>query len=122
MDKEVVEGSGSSSSSSLNLTEMVECTGAPARPVVVEGLAAASIALIIIFAIILGALVAASGVYATKTLVGRAKGAGLHNAVSNPFYEGATEMENPYYEAPSETAGYKKPKDELRRGLLSEQA
>jgi len=125
LDKEVVvtEGSSSSaSSSSENITELVECTGAPARPAVVGGLAAASIALIIIFAILLGALVAASSVVATKTLVGRAKGAGLHNAVSNPFYEGATEMENPYYEAPSEMAGYKKPKDELRKGLLSEEA
>jgi hypothetical protein len=75
-----------------------ECTGAPPKPVLTEGLAAAAIALIILAAVIVGAGIAASGVIGTKTLIERAKGAGNQSAHSNPLFEdNEAEMTNPAF-------------------------
>jgi len=74
------------------------CTGAPAKPILTEGLAAASIALIIIAAVVVGAAITASSVMGTKTLLNRAKGAENQSAHSNPLFEGnETELSNPMY-------------------------
>jgi hypothetical protein len=96
------EQSTSSSFSSLDEKEKefdtTSCTGAPAKPILTEGLAAASIALIIIAAVIVGAAIAASSVMGTKTLINRARGAGNQSAHSNPLFEGNdTELTNPTY-------------------------
>jgi len=78
--------------------DTVSCTGAPAKPILTEGLAAASIALIILAAVLIGAGLAASGVIGTKTLIDRAKQADNQSAHSNPlFEESETEMSNPAY-------------------------
>jgi len=75
-----------------------ECTGAPAKPLLTEGLAAASIALIILAAVVVGAALAASTVMGTKTLIDRAKGANNQSAHTNPLFEETeTEMTNPAF-------------------------
>jgi len=87
--------SDSSSSSSVDL---LECTGAPPRPLLTEGLAAASIALIIIFAVVIGAGIAASGVLGTKALIDRARQADNQSAHTNPLYQNNdAEMSNPAF-------------------------
>jgi len=87
-----------STSSETNEVDTLSCTGAPAKPILTEGLAAASIALIIIAAVIVGAAIAASSVMGTKTLINRARGAGNQSAHSNPLFEGNdTELTNPTY-------------------------
>jgi len=74
------------------------CAEAPPEPLTYEGLAAASIALIILGAIIAGGAVATSGVVGTKALISRAKDAKNLAAQCNPLFEGAeTEMSNPGY-------------------------
>jgi len=84
--------------SSEEEVDLLQCTNAPPKPLLTEGLAAASIALIILAAVIIGAAVAASGVMGTKTLINRAKGANNQSAHSNPlFEESATEMTNPAF-------------------------
>jgi len=89
---------GSASILSEESIDTVSCTGAPAKPLLTEGLAAASIALIILAAVIIGAGLAASGVVGTKTLIDRAKGANNQSAHSNPlFEESETELSNPTY-------------------------
>jgi len=85
-------------SSSDEGAAMTACTDAPEQPMTKEGLAAASIALIVLGAIVIGAAVAASGVLGTKTLLERAKAADNQSAHSNPLYEDTdTEMQNPGY-------------------------
>jgi len=78
--------------------DYVGCTGAPAKPILTEGLAAASIALIILAAVLIGAGIAASGVLGTKALIDRAKGANNQSAHSNPLFEdNEAEMTNPAF-------------------------
>jgi len=96
------EQSTSSSFSSLGTTEQeidtTSCTGAPAKPILTEGLAAASIALIIVGAVIVGAAITTSSVMGTKTLLNRAKNANDQSAHNNPLFEGnETELNNPTY-------------------------
>jgi len=87
-----------SSSLSHSSIDLLECTHAPPKPILTEGLAAASIALIILFAILIGAGIAASGVIGTKTLIERAKGANNQSAHTNPLFEGnEAEMTNPAF-------------------------
>lgn len=75
-----------------------DCTGAPPKPLLTEGLAAASIALIILAAVVIGAALAASTVMGTKTLIDRAKGANNQSAHTNPLFEETeTEMTNPAF-------------------------
>jgi len=97
----IIEDETNSQSASYDPNEShdtVSCTGAPAKPILTEGLAAASIALIILAAVLIGAGLAASGVIGTKTLIDRAKGANNQSAHSNPlFEESETEMSNPTY-------------------------
>jgi len=94
----IIEDRGTTSSSKSE-TDMLECTGAPAKPVLTEGLAAAAIALIVIGAVVLGAAIAASSVLGAKTLIERSKDAGNQSAHSNPLYENNdTEMTNPAYQ------------------------
>jgi len=88
-----------SSADQSNSVDLLECTGAPARPILTEGLAAASIALIIIAAVVIGAAITASGVLGTKALIDRAKMADNQSAHSNPLYQtNDTEMSNPAFE------------------------
>jgi len=96
------EGSNSNDLSSLSSSssgdQLVNCANAPPRPLLTEGLAAASIALIILAAIVVGAAVTASGVMGTKTLISRAKSANNTSAHTNPLFETAeTEMTNPAF-------------------------
>jgi len=78
--------------------DLLECTEAPPKPILTEGLAAATIALIILAAVLVGAGITASGVVGTKTLIDRAKSANNQTAHSNPlFEENDTEMSNPAY-------------------------
>jgi len=87
-----------SSSYTQSSVDLLECTHAPPKPILTEGLAAASIALIILFAVIIGAGIAASSVIGTKTLIERAKGANNQSAHTNPLFEGnEAEMTNPAY-------------------------
>jgi len=72
-------------SSSEAVVDIVECTGAPPRPLLTEGLAAASIALIVIAAVVIGAGIAASGIIGTKILIDRAKQADNQSAHTNPL-------------------------------------
>jgi len=93
--KYVAPVSASSSSSSISL---VSCTMAGPRPLLTEGLAAASIALIIIGAVVIGAGIAASGVLGTRELIRRARGANNQSAHTNPlFQENEAEMSNPAF-------------------------
>jgi len=88
----------SSVSSSSGISTVLECAEAPAKPLLQEGLAAASIALIILAAVVIGAGIAASSVIGTKTLIDRAKGANNQSAHSNPLFEETeTEMTNPAF-------------------------
>jgi hypothetical protein len=76
----------------------VSCTNAPPKPLMVESLAAATIGIIIIAAIVAGAAVTTSTVIGTKTLIERVRQANNQSAVSNPLYEGCeTELSNPTY-------------------------
>jgi len=76
----------------------VECVDTPAPNRTKEGLAAASIGLIVLGAILIGAAVATSGVITTKTLIERARAANNQSAHSNPLFEGNNaEMTNPTY-------------------------
>jgi len=74
------------------------CTNAPPEPLTYETLAAASIAMIILGAILLGGAITTSGVIATKELVKRARAARNMAAQNNPLFEGVeTEMANPAF-------------------------
>jgi len=87
---------GGSDSSSVDL---VSCTNAPPKPVLTEGLAAATIALIVIAAILAGALLTISGVFSAKALIERAGNAKDQVAHTNPLFESnETEMTNPTYD------------------------
>jgi len=98
-----VSDSSSVSISSESEDELVSCTGAPPRPILTEGLAAAAIALIIIAAVVGGAGITASGVITTKQLIARAKGASNQSAHSNPLFEdNEAEMTNPAFVAVGE--------------------
>jgi len=89
---------GSASGSSEGQAVAMDCADAPAKPLLQEGLAAASIALIILGAVLIGAGIAASGIAGTKTLMNRAKGANNQSAHTNPLFEdNDAEMTNPAY-------------------------
>jgi len=92
---------GASSSVSAAESEenvLLTCTGAPPRPLMIESLAAATIALIIIGAVVAGGVLTTSTVIGTKTLIDRVREASNQSAQSNPLYEGAeTELMNPTY-------------------------
>jgi len=83
---------GESSSEDSSADAMTKCTGAPPRPILKEGLAAATIALIVIFAVVIGVALAASGAYTTTVLVNRARQAMSTNVVSNPMFEDNKEV------------------------------
>jgi len=84
--------------SGLDSLATTACTEAPDEPILKEGLAAASIALIIVGAILIGATITMSGIIGTKTLIERARAANNQTAVSNPLFEGnAAELNNPTY-------------------------
>jgi len=84
--------------SSASENAFIECTDAPDQPLNKEGLAAASIALIVLGAVIIGAAVATSGVIGTKSLLDRARAARNQTAQNNPLFEGnETEMTNPTF-------------------------
>jgi len=77
---------------------LIQCTGAPAKPMMVETLAAATIGLIIIAAIVAGAATTTSAIIGTKTLIARVKEANNMAAQCNPLFEGIeTELTNPTY-------------------------
>jgi len=89
----------SDDSSSESSVDVLSCTNAPPKPVLTEGLAAATIALIVIAAILAGALLTMSGVFTTKALIDRSKAADNQSAHNNPLFEGnETEMTNPTYD------------------------
>jgi len=91
-------GSQNPNISSMEEPDLLECTNAPPRPLLTEGLAAATIGLIIIFAVLLGAGIAASSVIGTRTLMARAKAADNQSAHNNPlFQDNEAEMSNPAY-------------------------
>jgi len=74
------------------------CTGAPPKPLMVEALAAGTIGLIIIAAVVVGAALTTSSIVATKSLIDRVKDASNQSAQSNPLFEGVdTELQNPTY-------------------------
>jgi len=82
-----------------DLEEVVgECVEAPEQEILKEGLAAATIAMIVLAAIIAGAAIAVSGIMGTKALIERARAANNQSAHSNPLFEGNNaEMTNPTY-------------------------
>jgi len=87
-----------SKNSSEDEVDLLECTGAPPRPILAEGLAAASIGLIVVAAVVIGAGIAASGIIGTKILIDRARQANNQTAHINPLYEGnCAEMINPAF-------------------------
>jgi len=93
-----IESFNSTSSYSSSSEYVDNCANGGPRPLLTEGLAAASIALIILAALVIGAGVAASGVMGTKTLISRAKGAENTSAHTNPLFENSdTEMTNPAF-------------------------
>jgi len=84
--------------SQSSIVDLLECTGAPPRPILTEGLAAASIALIIVAAVVLGSAITASGILGTKALIDRARQANNQSAHSNPLYQNnEAEMTNPAF-------------------------
>jgi len=88
--------SGMSEEASENV--LLTCTGAPPKPLMVEALAAGTIGLIIIGAVVVGAGLTTSSIMATKSLISRVKDASNQSAQSNPLFEGAeTELQNPTY-------------------------
>jgi len=97
----IKEGEASMDGSSFASTEdvdLLQCTNAPPKPILTEGLAAASIALIVLGAVVIGAGITASGAMGTKTLIERAKGANNQSAHSNPLFENSdTELTNPAF-------------------------
>jgi len=92
------ESDSMSSSQSVSSMDFLSCTNAPPKPVLTEGLAAASIALIILAAVVVGAGLTVSGVVGTKALIDHAKNANDQSAHNNPLFEGNdAEMTNPTY-------------------------
>jgi len=96
----IIEGpKNENASSSSSEIDLLECAGAPAKPLLTEGLAAATIGLIILGAVVAGAAVTASSVAGAKTLIERSKNANNQSAHSNPLYEnGENELSNPAYQ------------------------
>jgi len=89
---------GEGHTTSSESVDLLECTGAPPRPILIEGLAASSIGLIIIAAVVGGIGITASGIITTKTLIDRARQANNQSAHSNPLYQNnEAEMNNPAF-------------------------
>jgi len=88
----------SNTTSSSQAGALVACTDAPAKPMMIETLAAATIGFIIIAAVIVGAAITTSSIIGTRTLIKRARASKNLAAQSNPLFEGAeTELTNPTY-------------------------
>jgi len=76
----------------------IACTDAPEEPIFKEGIAAASIAMIVLAAVIVGGALTTTSVIGTKTLLERARAANNQSAHSNPLFEdNAAEMTNPTF-------------------------
>jgi len=86
-------------SSSENWTDpTTDCANAPDEYIPKKELAAATIAMIVLGAIIIGAAVGTTTVIGTKTLLEHARAANNQSAHSNPLFEGdQTEMNNPAF-------------------------
>jgi len=92
---QTVEDSSESSSSSK---EEDPCVDEPALPPIKEGIAAATVACIVLVAVLGGAALAGTSIVGTKILLDRARAANNQSAHSNPlFEENAAEMSNPTY-------------------------
>jgi len=78
--------------------DTVACVDAPEEPVLKEPLAAAAIAMIVLLAVLVGGVLAASTIIGTKTLLERARAANNQSAHSNPLFEdNVKEMANPTF-------------------------
>jgi len=92
---QTVEDSSESSSSSK---EYDPCLDEPVLAPIKESIAAATVACIVLIALIGGGALAASSIIGTKVLIDRARAANNQSAHSNPlFEENAAEMSNPTY-------------------------
>jgi len=86
------------SDESQEAAQFLSCTNAPPEPLTYETLAAASIAMIILGAVIAGGALTTSTVVGTKVLIQRAREARNLAAQCNPLFEGIeTEMANPAF-------------------------
>jgi len=91
-----LEETGSSSDDLGDPT--TDCANAPDEYIPKQELAAATIAMIILGAIIIGAAIGTTTVIGTKTLLEHARAANNQSAHSNPLFEGdQTEMNNPAF-------------------------
>jgi len=87
-----------SSESSSSTNEEVACVDAPVEPLIKEGIAAATIGMIVLLVVLVGGVLGATSVIGTKVLLERARAANNQSAHSNPlFEENAAEMSNPTY-------------------------
>jgi len=92
------EGDAGSSEDTNEEKDALKCTLAPEEPMIKEGIAAASVAMIVLGAVIIGGAIATTGVIGTKTLLERARAANNQSAHSNPLFEdNAAEMNNPTF-------------------------
>jgi len=92
------EGELTSSEKKEGSEEALACTEAPDEPMLKEGLAAASVAMIVLGAVIIGGALATTSVIGTKTLLERARAANNQSAHSNPLFEdNEAEMTNPTF-------------------------
>jgi len=88
------DGTEASSDDSI----VTACVEAPTEDILKEPLAAATIAMIVLGAILIGAAIALSSILGTKVLLERAKEANNQSAHSNPLFEDNTkEMSNPTF-------------------------
>jgi len=89
---------GSSENKTKEEEKSLECTDAPEEPILKEGIAAASVAMIVLLAVVVGGAITTSGIIGTKTLLERARAANNQSAHSNPLFEdNAAEMMNPTF-------------------------
>jgi len=93
---ETIEDSENTSSSSSKEPDL--CVDEPVLPPIKEGIAAATVACIVLLALIGGGAIAGTSIIGTKILLDRARAASNQSAHSNPlFEENAAEMSNPTY-------------------------
>jgi len=89
---------GYEGSSGESEDDTVACVEAPEEPVLKEPLAAAAIAMIVLLAVLVGGVIAASTIIGTKTLLERARAANNQSAHSNPLFEdNVKEVSNPTF-------------------------
>jgi len=95
-----IETVADSSESSSTTMEEDPCVDEPVLPPIKEGIAAATIACIVLIALLGGGALAGTSIVGTKILLDRARAANNQSAHSNPLFEGnAAEMNNPTYAA-----------------------